>query len=101
MKTDTNMDKEWPFEDPKNVIAITTKQVIEKGYPILYVSHDADDGCWQFHTGNTTSENDALVVALETIVKLDPSIKFLATLPYGWVAIRENKDDPWTRQEQQ
>lgn len=42
--------KKWLFEDPPNVAVITSNQVLQ-GNPILYVSHDEDDGCWQFHTG--------------------------------------------------
>jgi len=33
---------EWPFNDPTDVAAISTRRVIEEGYPILLVTHDED-----------------------------------------------------------
>src|SRR4051794_14128998 len=48
---DRRMD-DWPFANPPDVAAITTRQVVHGGEPILLVSHDADDGSWQFLTGD-------------------------------------------------
>ena len=90
---------EWPFEDPPNVAVFTTRQVINKAQPILYVSHDEEDGGWQFHMGKEVSEQDARVVSLKSIVNLDPSVTQLANLPYGWIAIRGNLAEPWQRQQ--
>ena len=33
-------------------IAITTRQVLHERWPILLVTHDADDGAWQFVNGH-------------------------------------------------
>ncbi len=89
MKTQ-NARNEWPFADPKNVAVFTTKQVMRLGQPILHVSHDEDDGAWQFHTGvEQLSENDAMIVALSEIVEHDQSISELADLPCGWFADRD------------
>jgi hypothetical protein len=89
------MDK-WLFDDPPDVAAITTIQVLE-GATILYVSHDAEDGGWQFHTGKDIGPNDARVVALKRIVEIDSSIVELADLPLDWVATRSNADDVWQK----
>jgi hypothetical protein len=42
------MDDLWPFHDSPNVAVITLVQIIEQGHPVLYVTHDDDDGAWQF-----------------------------------------------------
>lgn len=86
--------KKWLCEDPPNVAVITTNQVLQ-GNPILYLSHDEEDGCWQFHTGEIVKENDAKIVSLQRIVKLDSSVEYLANLPLGWIAIRKNIVDSW------
>ena len=91
--------KTWPFADPPNVAVFTSKEILNRQQWIYYVSHDEDDGAWQFHpTNGPTSESDAAVVGLKTILELDPSIEQLADLPYGWCAWRENQSAPWQRQ---
>ena len=42
------LDEGWPFDDSPNVAVITTRQVTEDNAPILLVSHDEEDGGWQF-----------------------------------------------------
>jgi len=95
MKAEKESSGDWPFEDPPNVAVFTTTHVIRAGRPILYVSHDAEDGAWQFHSGDACSEADATVVALEEIVELDSSIAGLANLPLGWCATRKSQGSAW------
>lgn len=38
------MSADWFFDDPPNIAVITTRQILELGYPILHVTHDAEDG---------------------------------------------------------
>jgi hypothetical protein len=90
---------DWPFLDPPNVAAITTNEIVEGRAWIAYVTHDADDGAWQFlGSGGAGTESDARVVSLRSIVESDETIKQLADLPLGWHAWRENKTDQWKRQ---
>jgi hypothetical protein len=91
------IEEDWPFDDPPNVAVITTRQVTERRAPILYVSHHADDGGWQFHTGAPPVEEDARVVALREIWRLDPSVGELADLPLGWQAWRDTVLGSWRR----
>jgi len=88
---------DWLFEDPPNVAVVTTREVTEGQAPILFVSHDKEDGAWQFLTGGPAREDDARVVALRRIWLLDPSIGQLADLPMGWQASRTSPLDPWRR----
>jgi hypothetical protein len=79
---------------------ITLRQVLDDHEPVLYVTHDAEDGQWQFLHGGDVHEDDARIVALRTIVELDPTVKELANLPLGWVATRDAVGESWRRQEE-
>ena len=95
----TRTMSEWPFSDPPNVAVIVNRKIICRGDWIANVSHDSDDGAWQFHLnrGDELSENDAMVVSLKEIVDLDPTIRELADLPLGWRAWRASSNSPWLR----
>jgi hypothetical protein len=86
----------WPFADRPNTASITTRQVLE-GAPILLVTHDADDGGWQFLCGTTNDPSDARVVGLGRMYKRDPTLGELSDLPEGWRASRTSADVPWRR----
>jgi hypothetical protein len=86
----------WPFPDTPNTAAITTRQVLE-GAPILRVSHDADDGSWQFLCGTTDDPADARIVGLGRMHARDSTLGDLADLPEGWRAWRASPELPWTR----
>jgi hypothetical protein len=88
---------DWPFEDPPNTAAITTRAVLENGAPILLVTHDLEDGGWQFLDGRTGSPEEARVVGLGRICMRDASLLALADLPEGWRAWRANTTAPWQR----
>lgn len=88
-------NKKWPFNDKKDVITITTKGIVEESKPILYVTHDDDDGMWQFHDGKELKEEDARVVSLKEVYALDSSISNLANMPCGWHAWRNSKEEEW------
>ena len=75
----------------------TTAQVIYERQPILWVTHDEDDGAWQFHTGGPDTKADAMMVGLGNITSIDPSLFELADLPPGWEAWRTAVGEPWHR----
>jgi hypothetical protein len=94
---------DWPFDDPKNLACYTTMDVLDGRKPIGLVTHDADDGSWQFLPFEGVGDDDADVswgrlVGLEEITKLDPSILELSDLPLGWIAFRSSPDLPWVRE---
>lgn len=88
---DRNID--FKFYEERNLGVYTTNQVFE-GDPILYVYHN-EDGDWQFHTSLEPNLNDAKLVCLEEITKLDPSINEIYHLQYGWQAWRSSKEADW------
>ena len=92
------MSSDWPFSDARNTAVFTTRDVLERGRPILRVTHDDDDGSWQFHCGETVSAVDAMIIGLGEMVAHDPTIQELADLPTGWIATRETNAHDWVRQ---
>jgi hypothetical protein len=92
------MSPRWPFEDAPNTTSITTVHVLNGTLPILLVTHDADDGTWQFLCGTTDDPDEGRVVGLDCIVGLDPTVADLADLPLGWRAWRDAPGEPWTRE---
>ncbi len=89
----------WPFEDPPNVATFTLRDIIDGKRPILFVTHDDDDGSWQFTDGRQAPDpKDAALVGLGCVLDLDPSIAELADLPIGWWAWRDSVDEPWQRE---
>ena len=89
---------EWMFEDPRNVAVVTTRSIVRDSAWIAHVSHDAD-GSWQFHDsapGEPRAE-DAMVVALSSMVLRDSTLNELADLPEGWRAWRDGPAAPWQR----
>lgn len=89
---------EWPFADPTNVAAFTTRLVLDRGLPILLVTHDLDDGAWQVLCGTTNDSADLCIVCLGCLYQRDRSIGLLADLPLGWRAWRDSVDSPWERE---
>ena len=90
---------EWRFDDPPDVAVVTTRRIVHDGAWVAHVSHDADDGGWQFHDSAPVapSAEDAMVVALGSMVRRDATLHELADLPQGWRAWRACPSAPWQR----
>jgi hypothetical protein len=91
------MPADWPFDDPADTQGITLGRILRGTCPLLLVTHDEDDGSWQFLDGEHVFEEDAAVVFLGEMVQFDPSLIGLADLPAGWYAWRRHPDQPWPR----
>ena len=89
----------WPFREPQNAPIFTVKQIMDGTQPILHVSHDEEDGAWQFLAMETLGDMDPVIVEFGEIVKLDRGILELADLPLGWRAIRKAPNEPWQREQ--
>ena len=89
----------WPFSDPPNLAVIVNWEILRGEAWIAYVSHDEDDGGWQFHTNDPgpPKESDAAVVGLSEMLDRDATLADLADLPLGWRAWRETPTSPWHR----
>lgn len=86
---------DFPFCDAPNTATIICCHIMENKAPILYVSHDEDDGMWQFLCGREHTMNEARIVSLKWIFDFDNSIGVLADMPCGHYAERKNQNDNW------
>ena len=84
------MYNNYPFYDAPDTAVITCRHIIEDGEHVLYVSHDSDDGMWQFLCGKSHDTDDARVVSLLDIFSTE-----LYKLPLGCCAERDNADSEW------
>ncbi len=78
---------------------IVCRNVLERGKPVLFVSHDEVDE-WQMLCGIEHHGDDAEdpeVVDVATLVARDASLAPLLDLPLGWMAERERANDAWLR----
>jgi hypothetical protein len=87
----------WPFDQAPNVAAITTRQVIEDGRPILSVVHYADDDSWAFVCGTSNATQDGRVISMAQALKIDPTLSTIADLKPGWFASRGAIGAPWIK----
>ncbi len=89
----------WLFTDPPNVAVVTTRSIIDEGHLIVLVTHDADDGAWQFLDGDPESitESEARLVSLRSMVERDSTLLELGNLPLGWRAWRDGPNVAWQR----
>lgn len=71
---------------------------MNKESSILLVSHDEDDGMWEFLDGDDINEEEAMIVSLLEIAQIDITVNQIADLPLGWIAYRENVYSEWVKQ---
>jgi hypothetical protein len=91
------MSNNWLFDQPPNCAVITLRQIMNGEQPILYISHDSDDGGWQFLSQETPEVEDCILVSLKRIVEHDSSVLAVANLPLGWCAERASIQESWRR----
>jgi hypothetical protein len=91
-------ETKWPFDQAPNVAAITTRQVIEDGLPILVVIHYRDDHSWAFVCGTSNRTGDGRVIGMGTALKIDPTLVSIADLPPGYCARRTAIGATWVRE---
>lgn len=83
-------------ENPR--LGVLTTAAVLAGAPILLISHDEDDGGWQFLCGTSNDPADGRIVHLQEIVAMDPTVTDIADLPLGWVAFRSAIGNAWHRE---
>jgi len=92
------MSHTWPFDQPPNAAAISLRQIVHDGAPVLLVTHDEDDHAWQFlDSSDDPKVEDAVIVCMSHIVEADPTVCEVADLPPGWRAWRERVGSLWVR----
>ncbi len=88
---------DWKFPDDPHTRVFLSETVHNGTEQVTYVSHDAEDGAWQF-LGNSMSNGGGPVIScFHHPIDRDPSLAELADLPLGWYAERGVVGDRWTR----
>lgn len=85
----------FPFKDDPNTAVIICCHILNNEEPILYVTHDEEDGMWQFLCGKEHSSDEARIVSLKEVFELDVSVSALKDMPYGYYAERQMQDTNW------
>lgn len=94
-KSDTNKT-EYKFREAENTACIVCDHVLSKQRPILFVSHDREDGSWQFLCGQDDhTEANAKIISLKGATEIDSTINDLYEMPLGVGAERKSIQDPW------
>lgn len=91
---------DWPMQDPPNTACFTTATILDGSDWVGMVTHDEDDGAWQFLPYRGVDESTVgKLVALRNMLDRDPTLLEPATtLDYGERAWRESLDSPWRYQ---
>ena len=87
--------EKWPFDESCEVKVLTTKAVVEEGFPILIARRGQHDFPWQFLDNALSGDTEGVEVSLQELAGLDPTIYQLAKMPVGWQAWRASARDPW------
>lgn len=75
-------DKRFPFADAPETMCFTCCHILNDNEPIAYITHD-EDGYWQFLCGRNHTEDEARIVSLVEMLKIDRSVAKLAHLNRG------------------
>lgn len=87
----------WKFPDPPHRQAFLSETVHNGTEPVTYVSHDEEDGAWQFLGDSMADGGGPVLSCLHHPIDNDPSLAELADLPLGWYAERAKVGEPWVR----
>jgi len=82
------------FQDNPDTYVFTTRFVIEKISPLIFVFHD-EERDWHFLSEEGPVEKEAKLILLSEMIEHDPTVLEIADLPLGFKAYRDNKDSPW------
>ncbi len=85
------------FSDSPDTAVFTTKFVLDENRVITYVTHDAEDGAWQFFSDDEfeSFEEVVRIVSLRQIIDRDETLLELSDMPVGCVATRNDRTEKW------
>src|SRR5665213_678600 len=90
---------DWKFPDPPHTGVFLSQAVQSEAEPVTYVSHDLEDGAWQFLGDSMSGGLPPVMSCLHHPLDKDVTITELCDLPRGWYAERITPNDPWIRAE--
>ena len=87
----------WKFPDSPHTGVYLSQTVHDGTEPVTYVSHDDEDGAWQFLGDSMSDGGGPVLSCFHHPIDRDPSLVELADLPSGWIAERAKVGEPWVR----
>lgn len=85
----------FAFKDAPETACIVCQHVLDGKNPITFISHDKEDGMWQFLCSEDHILEDVRLISLAEACKLDESINQVADLPRGFVMERTEAKGRW------
>lgn len=85
----------FAFKDAPDTACIVCQHVMDGKNPITFISHDEEDGMWQFLCSEDHNLEDIRLISLAEACKLDESINQVADLPCGFVMERTEAKGRW------
>ncbi|OCX51844.1 hypothetical protein BEL04_17695 [Mucilaginibacter sp. PPCGB 2223] len=88
---------EKKFKEPLSTSVLTTKFVTDDNKDITYVTHNEDDGSWEFLSDDVFDDQKVIVrvIDLGQMLERDATLLDLADMPVGHYAVRDSRDDAW------
>ena len=85
------------FKCSLSTAVFSTRHVINQGKTIQIVIHEIDDGNWRFLSkeDSETAENKLIMVSLQEVLMIDPTLSEISHLKAGNIAIRKFVGDNW------
>jgi len=90
----------WKFSDTPHTRVYLSETVHKGTESVTYVSHDAEDGAWQFLGDSMDGGGGPVISCFHHPIDNDPTLSELADLPLGWYAKRSQPGEAWTRRQQ-
>jgi hypothetical protein len=88
---------DWKFSDPPHTRVFLSETVHKGTEPVTYVSHDIEDGAWQFLGDSMSDGGGPVISCFHHPIDRDRSLVELADLPLGWYAERAKVGEQWIR----
>jgi hypothetical protein len=96
--TDANSSLfDWKFSDPPDTRVFLSETVHKGTEQVTYVSHDIEDGAWQFLGDSMSAGGGPVISCFHHLIDDDRTLGELADLPAGWYATRSRVGEPWVR----
>ena len=85
----------FAFKDTPDTACIICQHVLDGKNPITFISHDEEDGMWQFLCSEDHILEDVRLISLAEAFQIDGSIGQVADLPRGFVMERTEPKGRW------
>ena len=85
----------FAFKDAPETACIVCQHVLDGKNPITFISHDKEDGMWQFLCSEDHILEDVRLISQAEAFQIDESIGQVVDLPRGLVVERTEAKGRW------